>query len=391
MIIDLPGTTTSAINRRMVELRESGGAVALGRVLTLVVVTGDDDVEEAVEAANHASREHPCRVLVVAAGSKRGASRLDGQVRVGGDAGASEVIVLRLYGELAAHPDSVVVPLLLPDTPIVAWWPSDPPTDPSLDPVGAMAQRRITDSSGAKRPAAALERLAACHQEGDTDLAWTRITRWRTLLASALDQPPYEQVTRAVVTGASDSPSSDLLAAWLAWALKCPVQRKRTPAGGGMVGVRLERASGDVELVRPSGNVATLTQPGQPPRRVALARRATDDCLAEELRRLDPDDVLADVLATGLPLLKDGGRTTVKAATPEVAKERPVRREVTAKTLARSSRPSAESAAEGRPSGGRTAREAAANRATTKKATAKKSTARKSTAKKATARKRASS
>ncbi|GAB4066469.1 glucose-6-phosphate dehydrogenase assembly protein OpcA [Angustibacter speluncae] len=387
MIIDLPGTTTSAINRRMVELRESGGAVALGRVLTLVVVTGDDDVEEAVEAANHASREHPCRVLVVAAGSKRGASRLDGQVRVGGDAGASEVIVLRLYGELAAHPDSVVVPLLLPDTPIVAWWPSDPPTDPSLDPVGAMAQRRITDSSGAKRPAAALERLAACHQEGDTDLAWTRITRWRTLLASALDQPPYEQVTRAVVTGASDSPSSDLLAAWLAWALKCPVQRRRTPAGGGMVGVRLERASGDVELVRPSGNVATLTQPGQPPRRVALARRATDDCLAEELRRLDPDDVLADVLATGLPLLKDGGRTTVKAATPDVARERPVRREVTAKTLARSSRPSAESAAEGRPSGGRTAREAAA----TKQATPKKATAKKASPKKAAARKRASS
>lgn len=392
MIIDLPGTTTSAINRRMVELRESGGAVALGRVLTLVVVTGDDDVEEAVEAANHASREHPCRVLVVAAGSKRGASRLDGQVRVGGDAGASEVIVLRLYGELAAHPDSVVVPLLLPDTPIVAWWPSDPPTDPSLDPVGAMAQRRITDSSGAKRPAAALERLAACHQEGDTDLAWTRITRWRTLLASALDQPPYEQVTRAVVTGASDSPSSDLLAAWLAWALKCPVQRRRTPAGGGMVGVRLERASGDVELVRPSGNVATLTQPGQPPRRVALARRATDDCLAEELRRLDPDDVLADVLATGLPLLKDGGRTTVKAATPDVARERPVRREVTAKTLARSSRPSAESAAEGRPSGGRTAREAAATKqATPKQATPKKATAKKATPKKAAARKRASS
>jgi glucose-6-phosphate dehydrogenase assembly protein OpcA len=338
MIIDLPGTTTSAINRRMVELRESGGAVALGRVLTLVVVTGDDDAEEAIEAANHASREHPCRVLVVAAGSKRGASRLDGQVRVGGDAGASEVIVLRLYGELAGHPDSVVVPLLLPDTPIVAWWPSDPPVDPSLDPVGAMAQRRITDSSRAKRPAAALERLAACHQEGDTDLAWTRITRWRTLLASALDQPPFEPVTRAVVTGASDSPSSDLLAAWLAWSLRCPVQRRRTPAGGGMTGVRLERASGDVELVRPSGNVATLTQPGQPARRVALARRATDDCLAEELRRLDPDDVLADVLAKGLPLLTRTRRATTAEVEAEAPEPATPRRGMSASTLARRSR-----------------------------------------------------
>ena len=234
----------------------------------------------------------------------------------------------------------MVVPLLLPDTPIVAWWPSDPPVDPSLDPVGAMAQRRITDSSRAKRPAAALERLAACHQEGDTDLAWTRMTRWRTLLAAALDQPPYEPVTRAVVTGASDSPSSDLLAAWLAWSLRCPVQRRRTTAGGGMAGVRLERASGDVELVRPAGNVATLTQPGQPARRVALARRAADDCLAEELRRLDPDDVLADVLAKGLPLLTRTRRATTAEVEAEAPKADVPRRGMSAATLARRSRES---------------------------------------------------
>lgn len=389
MIIDLPGTTTAAINRRMVELRESGGAVALGRVLTLVILIDDGDVEEAVEAANHASREHPCRVLVMAAGSRRGTSRLDGQIRVGGDAGASEVVVLRMYGELAGHPDTILTPLLLPDTPIVAWWPGDPPADPSLDPVGAMAQRRITDSAMAARPSAALRRLATCHHGGDTDLAWTRITRWRTLLAAALDQAPFEQVTRATVTGASDSPSTDLMAAWLAWALKCPVQRKRTPAGGGIVGVRLERASGPVELVRPDGQVATLNQPGQPPRRVALARRATDDCLAEELRRLDPDDVLADVLAKGLDLLKPGGRTSVGTAAGAVSTAPPTPRAVAAKTLARTVGPSQRSAAAGKPGADESATEAAAKKASgpatktgstkagTKQAAAKKAAAKK--------------
>ena len=375
MIIDLPGTTTGAINRRMVELRESGGAVALGRVLTLVVLTDDGDVEEAVDAANHASREHPCRVLVLAAGSRRGTSRLDAQIRVGGDAGASEVVVLRMYGELAGHPDTILTPLLLPDTPIVAWWPGDPPSDPSLDPVGAMAQRRITDAAEAKQPTAALKRLAACHSGGDTDLAWTRITRWRTLLAAALDQAPFEPVTKAVVTGATDSPSTDLLAAWLAWALRCPVQRKRTPAGGGMVGVRLERASGPVELVRPEGQVATLTQPGQPARRVSLARRATDDCLAEELRRLDPDDVLGDVLTKGLAMLTPGGRTTVKKATTATKKAPPTRTAVAATTLAKRSGPSTGSAAKGKP----TAKKSAAKKATTKKSAAKRTTARKGT------------
>ncbi|HZI97010.1 MAG TPA: glucose-6-phosphate dehydrogenase assembly protein OpcA, partial [Actinomycetales bacterium] len=161
MIVDLPSTTTAAVNRRLVEMRESGGAIALGRVLTLVISTDDDQAEDAIAAANDASREHPCRVLVVAPGSKRGSARLDAQIRVGGDAGASEVLVLRLYGELADHGDAVIVPLLLPDAPVVVWWPGQAPSVPSRDPLGSMATRRITDSAACTRPGATLRRLAA--------------------------------------------------------------------------------------------------------------------------------------------------------------------------------------------------------------------------------------
>lgn len=318
MIIDLPATSTAGINRRLVDLRERGGVIALGRVLTLVICTDDESAEEAIEAANDASREHPCRVLVVARGSRRGSSRLDAQIRVGGDAGASEVIVLRLYGALADHGDAVIVPLMLPDAPVVAWWPGDAPEVPSQDPVGAMAQRRITDSAASSRPATMLARLAAEHAPGDTDLAWTRLTLWRGLLAAALDQPPYEQVTRASVSGASDSPSTELLAAWLALALRCPVTRARGRAGSGISGVRLERKSGAVELVRPEGTVARLTQPRQPDRRISLPRRAVRDCLAEELRRLDPDDVYSEVLTKGLPRLSRAPRPpAAKRARPE--------------------------------------------------------------------------
>ena len=39
MIIDLPSTDSSKINKALVEMREKGGSVALGRVLTLVIVT----------------------------------------------------------------------------------------------------------------------------------------------------------------------------------------------------------------------------------------------------------------------------------------------------------------------------------------------------------------
>ena len=37
MIIDLPDTDTGAINKKIVALREEGGAITLGRVLTLVI------------------------------------------------------------------------------------------------------------------------------------------------------------------------------------------------------------------------------------------------------------------------------------------------------------------------------------------------------------------
>lgn len=323
MIYDLPDTTTGAVNRKIVDIRESGGAVALGRVMTLIIVTDDGPAELAIRAANDASREHPCRVIAIVRGNRRGANRLDAQIRVGGDAGASEVIVLRLYGALAEHGDSVVIPFLLPDAPIVAWWPGDGPEVPATDRIGRMAQRRITDSAASKSPIKTLhQRAVAGHAPGDTDLAWSRVTLWRGLLAAALDEPPYEPVLTATVEGGSDSPSTEVLAGWLRYYLDCPVKRVRTAPGTGMIGVVLERAGGSIELRRPDGNVATLTQPGQPERRIALAPRADRDCISEELRRLDPDDVFTDVVTRGLPLLvadtpaKKAAAPVKKAAAP---------------------------------------------------------------------------
>ncbi|MFD2416152.1 glucose-6-phosphate dehydrogenase assembly protein OpcA [Amycolatopsis pigmentata] len=292
MIIDLPSTTTSQVNRKLVELRERGGAVALGRVLTLVIVDDDGEhLEEHIDAANEASREHPCRVIVVARGSRTAAARVDAQIRVGGDAGASEVVILRLYGPLVSHGQSVVIPLLLSDTPIVTWWPGSGPKAPAQDPLGEIAQRRITDSAAERSPVRALTTRRKSYVEGDTDLAWTRLTNWRAQLVAALDLPPHEKVTAATVTGEAESPSTELLAGWLAEYLDVPVKRVKSTTAQGIQSVVLERRSGPVELTRPDGKVGKLTQPGQPARRIALHRRNTKDCLIEELRRLDPDEV----------------------------------------------------------------------------------------------------
>lgn len=300
MIIDLPDTSTRAINRRLVKERDEGGAIALGRVLTLVIDAGAHDPEDAIEAANDASREHPCRVLVIARQADESSATLDAQIRLGGDAGASEVVVLRPSGELAEHLDTLVMPLLLPDAPIVTWWPYDVPANPAEHPLGAMAQRRITDTTQCDSPTKTLGKLAGVYADGDTDLAWTRATLWRGLIAATLDQPPYEPVHSAVVAGESTHPSVDLVAAWLARSLKCPVTIERIPDAPAITQVRLERSSGPIVLDRPDGKTAALRQPDQPEHRIALPIRQLRECLAEELRRLDADEVYGEVLRKGL-------------------------------------------------------------------------------------------
>lgn len=320
MIVDLPSTVLPVVNAKLVQMRQEGGAVTLGRVLTLVIVTDDGPrTEEAIDAANEASREHPCRVIVLAKGTKKAAARLDAQIRVGGDAGASEVVVLRLYGALADEGASCVIPLLLPDTPVVAWWPFEAPPVPAKDQIGELANRRITDSANERNPVRALEQRRVSYMAGDTDLAWSRLTKWRAMLAAALDLPPYEKVLSASVTGEADSPSTDLLAAWLATCLRIPVQRYKAVSGEGIVRVVLERRSGNVELERPDAKIGTLTQPGQPPRKMALHRRSVQECLSEELRRLDPDEIYAETLKGLAKVVK--GRGTAPTTKPRPTKK----------------------------------------------------------------------
>ncbi|WP_207456852.1 glucose-6-phosphate dehydrogenase assembly protein OpcA [Herbiconiux sp. SYSU D00978] len=311
MIVDLPDTTTSAVSKTLVKIREEGGAVALGRVLTLVIAATLGEEEEAIEAANDASREHPMRVIVVSAdrtgATKNEEGRLDAQIRVGGDAGASEVIVLRAYGDTASDEEGLVTALLLPDAPVVAWWPGPAPQSIGRSALGRIAQRRITDAASAPDPDEAIRALGSSYTPGDTDFAWTRLTLWRAQLAAVLDQPPYEQITAVEVSGAADSPSTLLLAAWLQLQLQVPVHLEftsRATGSSGIHGVRLHRASGIVELERSVPNVATLSQPNQPTHDISLPRRSLRDCLAEELRRMGPDDLFGAVVRQGVGQLE---------------------------------------------------------------------------------------
>jgi len=294
VIVELPDTSTNDINKKLDELRQKTGAVTLGRVLTLVIAPDSETMlEESIEAANAASHEHPSRVIVVMTGDADAAeARLDAQLRVGGDTGASEVVVLRLSGPLAEHRGSVVVPFLLPDIPVVAWWPDLAPRVPAQDPLGQLAVRRITDATNGADPLACIKSRLPGYTPGDTDLAWSRVTYWRALLTSAIDLPPHEPITSALVSGLKTEPALDVLAGWLASRIDGPVRR-----AVGELKVELVRKSETVTLSRPQeGTTATLSRTAKPDALVPLPRRESPECLAEDLRRLDPDAIYFSAL-----------------------------------------------------------------------------------------------
>ncbi len=141
MKTDLTDTTASKINKALVLGRRAIGTPAIGMVLTLVIVTDEENAYDALKAASDAAHEHPSRTLVVIKRVSRSPrdrtkSRLDAEVRLGADAGTGETIVLRLYGDVVDHAQSVVLPLLLPDAPVVVWWPVNAPLDPAGGPAG---------------------------------------------------------------------------------------------------------------------------------------------------------------------------------------------------------------------------------------------------------------
>ena len=300
MIVDMPSTTVSKIGKRLQELREAGGVVALGRVLTLIVETDLENLEAAVNAANGASKLHPSRIIVLAKDAgKGGKDRLDAEIRVGGDAGASEVVILKALGNAASNPESLVTGLMLPDAPVVAWWPSECAGNPSATALGEIASRRITDASSQPDPMAFLQQLATNYSPGDGDMSWTRITLWRSQLAALFDSHSQRKVEKVTVYGALSSPSAHLLAAWLGQSVNAKTDVTEALDGKtvqGIAGVVISFDSGVLSVLR-SGQVALISQPDAPDSSVLLPQRSDMDCLVEDMRYLGEDSVYGKVLS----------------------------------------------------------------------------------------------
>lgn len=181
------------------------------------------------------------------------------------------------------------------------WWPGSDCDAPSKTALGQLAQLRIVDTHDDPDGVASIEKLRAGYEEGDTNLSWTRLTRWRAQIAAVLDQPPYEQVQSVEVVGGRVSSGVLLMAGWLKHYLGVPVtittQEDNLP--GNLRTVRLIRESGTIELERLAQDTARLRQTGYPDQIVPLMLRDRYDVLSEELRSLAHDPVYEAALMGG--------------------------------------------------------------------------------------------
>src|SRR5207244_8312601 len=125
----------------------------------------------------------------------------------------SEVVELRLHGQRAKAPASVVEPLLISDLPVFLRWRGEPPWDSAeLGQLVGIVDRLIVDSTEWEDLPYPYRRLVELFPRvAASDIAWARTSRWRTLLASLW--PGIADVRRIRVHGTPAQ--AYLLLGWL--------------------------------------------------------------------------------------------------------------------------------------------------------------------------------
>jgi glucose-6-phosphate dehydrogenase assembly protein OpcA len=182
--------------------------VARGRVrdralTATVVATGQvDRLQEAAEALRELADDGAVRAILIGDGSGPAAA-----VRVAGN-------TVAVTGVKSPFINNAVAALRLSSLPTLVWWRGGPAE--MLDDLATLADRLVLDDVDPRdawtRALGLLERTAF------SDVHWTRLTRWRTLMAHFFDVPEVRAAARgftSLTISGSDSVAAWLFARWL--------------------------------------------------------------------------------------------------------------------------------------------------------------------------------
>jgi len=203
---------------------QQGSGVLRACAMTLIVfVDEEDDPQDIGQTLAELMRTHPSRALVVRVGQTDGdlQSRVFAQCwKPHGQALqiCCEQVELSVSLNRLNDAASILAPVTAPDLPRVVWFRSSRlAAAADLSHLVALGDKIIVDSTRPGAPAFADLRtlmMAGCLVG---DLAWTRITRLRELLAQLIGRRAPETLTRIELTHGGSAPgaSAKYLQAWL--------------------------------------------------------------------------------------------------------------------------------------------------------------------------------
>jgi glucose-6-phosphate dehydrogenase assembly protein OpcA len=205
---------------------------------------------------------------------------------------------------------SVILPLAVPDLPLILWCRSARLVDRSeFGAIAGMATKVVIDSAAAADGTEAIRRMAEAVSRGGilADLAWTRLTRWRETLARVFENRDtlahLAQVTSIKVRfGPSYETAAWYMAAWAANALASVGQMVAPVVLRQDESLRLE-LSGDkfrVELSREDERLVTVVN--EQTNCTNLPRPTDYLLMREELGIVRRDAVFESTLASAAAL-----------------------------------------------------------------------------------------
>jgi len=309
------------------EAAEHAAAEARASTLNLVAVARTSKEEHRVShTLERMSVHHPSRTLILLAQEDRHSPKLEATVSaftdmVGSRLVANEQVLLHAHGQVAEHLASIVAPLLVPDLPVMLWWPGRPHFKGRLfNELADLCDRLIIDSDDEFDPSKDLGPLLHVAKRRTAQIAvgdfnWARLLPWRQVTAQFFDPPAVRAQLRAihVVEAWSGASGSDaqarLICGWIQSRLARidvkveRVLRENPEVGPGLCRLNLK---GDGEGTRftitgkPNECLATdmeLDGKAYPERTVRIAPRDPADLLAVEMVETGHDPVYEEALA----------------------------------------------------------------------------------------------
>ncbi|MEI8306700.1 MAG: glucose-6-phosphate dehydrogenase assembly protein OpcA [Chloroflexales bacterium] len=265
------------------ESAAAGHSTTRALTLNLLARAGDSNQADEMGAViQQLTASHPCRAVVLIDRPATGDPQIEAWVQAncllnapGATQICGEQITIDSRGGLAGQVVSLMLPLLVPDLPVVLWMDGPQPFDlPLLRKLRGVLDRLIVDSAGFTDPLRDLVTMAAYEASSSvgpgagpkslalSDLNWARLTPWRELIAQFFDTRPFLPHLRRLdhveidyaVAGAGGLLRALMLAGWLVSSLGWDLRENGAERDGDTVRLRLRRpgvgaASGDTRTV----------------------------------------------------------------------------------------------------------------------------------------------